>query len=66
MPTATDDVEVLQRISKKLFGSFCLGKCVSAALIRCFFLLLFTEHLSSPSSHARSSLVEFSNFMKDG
>ncbi|KAG7536407.1 BRCT domain [Arabidopsis suecica] len=24
VPTATDDVEVLQRISKKLFGSFCL------------------------------------------
>jgi hypothetical protein len=36
VPAATDDIEVLQRISKKLFGSFCLGKCVSAALKRWF------------------------------
>lgn len=30
VPVATDDVEVLQRITKQLFGSFHLGKSASS------------------------------------
>lgn len=52
VPTATDDENVLQRVSKHLFGSFHIGK-------HCFYYLFFAILLS------RSTCLVFLLFVND-